>query len=128
MKNRFLAAAFLGLFAGTALAADVGVSITVGDPNFYGQIHIGDYPKPRLIYAEPVIIHSGPVVGGPVYLRVPPGHAKNWGKHCAQYQACGRPAYFVQDDWYENVYVPEHRARGKGGKGKGPGGPGKGPK
>jgi len=27
----------------------------------------------------------------PVYLHVPPGHAKNWRKHCREYNACNRP-------------------------------------
>ena len=42
---------------------------------------------------------------------VPPGHARNWRKHCHKYDACGRPAYFVQDSWYRSVYVPHYRER-----------------
>ena len=34
------------------------------------------------------------VVVQPIYLHVPPGHAKNWRKHCAHYNACGQPVYF----------------------------------
>jgi hypothetical protein len=34
-----------------------------------------------------------------VYLYVPPGHQKNWAKHCARYAACGQPVYFVQERW-----------------------------
>ncbi len=94
-----------------AFAADVGVSISIGDPNFYGRIDIGDYPQPRLIYAEPVIIERVRVVEQPVYLRVPPGHAKDWGKHCRHYDACGRPVYFVDDGWYNTVYAPQYRER-----------------
>jgi len=37
----------------------------------------------------------------PVYMWVPPGHRKNWRKHCGQYHACGVPVYFVQDQWYD---------------------------
>ena len=53
----------------------------------------------------------------PVYLWVPPGHQKNWRKHCGRYDACGRPVYFVQDNWYNTVYVPRYqeRERGRGG-------------
>lgn len=116
--------------ASTALASatDVGVSISVGDPNFYGQIDIGNMPQPRLIYPQPVIIEHR-TAAPPMYLRVPPGHAKHWSKHCAEYRACGRPVYFVQDGWYEDVYVPTYRNHhdhdhnhdhGPGGKG-GPG-------
>ena len=48
---------------------------------------------------------------GPIYLRVPPGHQKEWKKHCHAYNACGRPVYFVRDDWYEREYVPVYRDR-----------------
>ena len=93
-----------------ASAADVGVSVTVGDPGFYGRIDIGNAPRPLLVYPTPVVIAPAPrrVVQQPVYLRVPPGHAKHWAKHCARYDACGRPVYFVQENWYRTVYVPEH--------------------
>ena len=100
-----------------ALAADVGVSVSIGQPGFYGQIDIGNYPRPQVVYAEPVIIQRSPVVYQPVYLRVPPGHQKHWGKHCAEYGACGRPVYFVRDTWYEQVYVPQYRERHGGGGG-----------
>lgn len=110
--------------AAPALAADVGVSVSVGEPGFYGRIDIGNFPQPRLIYAQPVVIQPAPVavVPEPIYLRVPPGHAKNWRKHCHEYDACERPVYFVHEDWYSNVYVPryredhegEHHGRGHG--------------
>ena len=45
------------------------------------------------------------------YLRVPPGHEKHWSKHCAQYHACGRPVYFVREDWYQKEYVPRQYHR-----------------
>lgn len=96
-----------------AFASDVGVSITVGQPGFYGRIDIGDYPQPVLIYPRPVVVQPVPdvVVGEPIYLRVPPGHARHWRKHCHEYGACGRPVYFVQDRWYNEVYVPRYRER-----------------
>lgn len=96
-----------------ALSADVGVSITIGQPGFYGQIDVGDIARPPVVYARPVIIRRAPrgVVYEPLYLRVPPGHAKNWRKHCVKYDACGRPVYFVKDDWYNDVYVPHYRER-----------------
>ena len=110
MKKIFAAAALLA-FGIPALAADVGVSVNVGQPGFYGQIDIGGAPAPQLIYPQPVVIQRGPgyVAEPPVYLHVPPGHEKNWGKHCAQYNACGRPVYFVKDDWYNKQYVPHYR-------------------
>jgi len=99
------------LFCASAQAADVGVSISIGDPGFYGQIDIGDYPQPRLLYPQPVLIQTVPVARPPVYLHVPPGHAKNWRKYCSRYGACGERVYFVKDDWYERVYVPSYRER-----------------
>ena len=96
-----------------AIAADVGVSVQIGEPGFYGRIDIGDFPQPRLINPQPVVIRTVPmgVVREPIYLRVPPGHAKNWRKHCGKYDACGQPVYFVHDRWYTNEYVPRYRER-----------------
>lgn len=113
--NRFLFAAVVAATAVPALAADVGVSVTVGQPGFYGRIDIGNFPQPQLIYPQPIVIQPVPagVVRQPMYLRVPPGHAKNWRKHCGKYDACGQPVYFVHDTWYNEVYVPRFRDRGE---------------
>ncbi len=112
--KRFLLSAVMAAatFTASAHATDVGVSISVGQPGFYGQIDIGDFPQPRLIYREAVIIERGmPMNRGPIYLRVPPGHAKNWKKHCHEYRACGERVFFVRDDWYEREYVPRYQER-----------------
>jgi hypothetical protein len=100
------ALALAGLAATTvpAQAADVGVSIGISQPGVYGRIDIGRFPQPELIVQQPVII-SRPYfrrAPEPVYLWVPPGHQKNWRQHCGQYNACGRPVYFVQDNWYRD--------------------------
>lgn len=113
----------LAAVAGPALGADVDVSFNIGQPGFYGRIDIGSYPAPQLVYAEPIVIQRVPVgvVRQPVYLRVPPGQAKNWKKHCGKYGACGQPVYFVQDGWYNNVYAPRYREsqlHGNGNKSK----------
>lgn len=120
--KRLLLGAALATLAGVALAADVGVSVTVGQPGFYGRIDIGNAPQPRLIYSTPVIIQQGPVVmmRQPIYLRVPPGHEKHWDKNCYKYNACGQPVYFVQDNWYRNEYVNRNRYdQGPRGDGRG---------
>ena len=112
MIRSCFAAALVAIATSTpALAANVGVSINVGEPGFYGQIDIGNIPRPALVYPQPVIIRPAPVgiVAEPMYLHVPPGHAKHWRRYCARYNACGRPVYFVQDRWYNNVYVPQYR-------------------
>ncbi len=121
-----VAAASTAFATAPALAADVGVSVSVGQPGFYGRIDIGNFPQPQLIYLEPVVIQPVPVMPRPIYLHVPPGHAKDWRKHCHKYSACTQPVYFVREDWYNNVYVPRYRedqrrerhAKGQG-KGKG---------
>lgn len=108
-----LVAVTLAGFAGTAAAQ---VSVTIGEPGFYGRITLGDAPRPRVLYEEPVIIERGRAYGPPVYLRVPPGHAKHWDKHCREYNACGEPVYFVDDDWYTREYAPyyrEHHGEGR---------------
>jgi len=133
--KRLLFAAILTVVAVPALATDVSASIGISQPGFYGQINIGDFPRPTVIYAEPVWIArpSKVVYVQPIYLHVPPGHEKHWSKHCAKYGACGRPVYFVREDWYQTHYVPrqerqDYYARGESddhdqkhdnGKGKG---------
>ena len=110
----------VALAVASPLAANAGVSVSVGQPGFYGRIDIGDMPPPPLIYAQPIEVLPAPVgaVQAPVYLRVPPGHAKHWSRHCREYDACDRPVYFVQDRWYEDVYVPRYREHGYRGHGE----------
>lgn len=106
-----LAALALSAASLPAAAVDIGVSINIGQPDYYGRVDIVDYPAPRLIYADPIVVERVRVVERPVYLRVPPGQAKHWSKHCRQYDACGRPVYFVDDGWYNTVYAPRYRER-----------------
>jgi hypothetical protein len=99
--------------------ADVSASIGISQPGFYGQIHIGDLPRPVVIYPRPIWIARPPrvVYVEPIYVRVPPGHEKNWSKHCGKYGACGRPVYFVREDWYQTHYVPRYAHQGHDGAG-----------
>jgi len=105
--NRFLICALVALTTSTAFA-DVGVSISLGQPGFYGQIDIGDYPPPRLIYTEPVIVEQVVVVQQPIYLHVRQDHIQHWDRHCQEYGACNQRVYFVDDGWYDTVYVPTY--------------------
>ncbi|HUK03045.1 MAG TPA: hypothetical protein VLW26_12275 [Steroidobacteraceae bacterium] len=93
-----------------SIAADVGFSLNVGEPGFFGQIDVGDAPKPELVYPRAVVVHPEPQFASapPVYLHVRPGYEKHWSRHCSEYHACGRPVYFVRDDWYNKVYVPHY--------------------
>lgn len=111
--KKFLVLTTLALATVTTsvLAADVGVSVSVGQPGFYGRIDINNYPypQPRVIYRQPRVVEHVVVEREPIYMRVPPGHAKNWRKHCHRYNACGERVYFVQDSWYVRDYVPYYR-------------------
>lgn len=111
--------ATIALFGLAALAFGVGIahadglfglSLSIGQPGFYGRIDIGGYPPPELIYGRPIIAESDDgYPGRPIYLHVPPGWARHWGRHCAQFRACHRPVYFVREGWYNDVYVPRYR-------------------
>ena len=92
-----------------AIAADVGVSISIGQPGFFGRLDIGDFPQPQVINRQPIIIEGGSIDRPPIYLRVPPGHAKHWKKHCREYNACGERVFFVQDKWYNHEYAPRYQ-------------------
>lgn len=110
MRKNNIWGLFLGtlMVAGSAQAVDLGVSINVGQPGFYGRIDIGN-TRPEVVVNTPVWIQQGSYRPAPVYLRVPPGHQKKWSKHCREYRACDVPVFFVRDDWYERVYVPTYR-------------------
>jgi hypothetical protein len=108
MTTRWTLVALAALLTSPALAGDVSATIGFGYPGVYGQIHIGDYVRPALIYPQPVWVARPPRYGyvAPIYMHVPPGHAKHWYKHCARYGACGRPVYFVREDWFQRTYAP----------------------
>jgi hypothetical protein len=112
MKHLFTTLALVAA-AAPAFAADVGVSIGINQPGVYGRIDIGRVPTPPvLVYEQPVVIVPGPVAvqRRPIYLHVPPGHARDWRRYCGRYQACGQPVYFVQDRWYRDSYAPRYYA------------------
>ena len=136
--------ALSALTGGAAQAATSYANATVEGalaPGVYGRIEIGNAPPPPLVYVQPVIIQRAPMLveQQPLYLHVPPGHAKKWSKHCARYNACNRPVYFVrvlgdddferrkgkdkhgyQDDWQRGHDDDHDKGHGKGhGKGKG---------
>jgi hypothetical protein len=103
-----------------AQAQNVSISASItGEviPGVYGHVVIGDRPPPPVVYAQPVVAMPAPVIVGapavePIYLHVPPGHAKNWRKHCHEYNACNRPVYFVKSAEYEPGYRPDHHDHG----------------
>lgn len=107
----FLLAILLVAANPPARATDFGVSLSVGDPGFYGRLDIGDYPAPQLLYSRPRIIERVPYGRPPIYMRVPPGHARNWRRHCSAYNACDEQVYFVRDNWYNREYIPRYQER-----------------
>src|SRR5579863_3283348 len=108
MHSVVLSMLALGAFAPLA-QAQISVNATItGEvvPGVYGQVVLGNGPPPPLLYAQPVVVQPVAVVAGepvvqPLYLHVPPGHARNWRKHCHEYHACNRPVYFVKSAEYE---------------------------
>ncbi|QDL38382.1 hypothetical protein [Rhodoferax sediminis] len=123
LKTRIFAlAAALLLLGATAARAQPYVNATVDGilaPGVYGRINIGNAPPPPVLYAQPVII-TRPAVQvqqPPLYLYVPPGHAKKWSKHCAQYNACGRQVYFVNVDSRGKYKFKDRDRRGWDGRG-----------
>lgn len=123
MKRLCITLAAAALSAPALAGPDVGVSVDISQPGFYGRVDIGRVSAPPvLVYPQPVIIARPAVVveQRPVYMHVPPGHAKNWRKHCGRYDACGRPVYFVRDDWYQQHYAvrDDHRHGHSHGHGK----------
>ncbi|HYL03292.1 MAG TPA: hypothetical protein VEU54_07710 [Steroidobacteraceae bacterium] len=117
-----LSALTLPAAATVASAQNVSVNAVITGqvvPGVYGQVVIGNGPPPPVVYAQPVVVQPPPVVVGvpppaPLYLHVPPGHAKHWRKHCHEYHACNRPVYFVKSPEYEPGFNRERWEREHG--------------
>ena len=120
MKNSLLAialaAAAVSAYAGVNVNVNLGLPtvvvgapvVAVGEPNFYGSIDVGMAPPPPGMYTPaPGVTFAVGVT--PLYLHVPVGHMHDWRRHCGYYNACGRPVYFVNDNWYRNTYAPRYR-------------------
>ena len=130
-SKQWLLAMCVGVGVGAAGAVQAAPNVNVSidgrmAPGVYGRIEIGNAPPPVLVYPQPVVIYQPvrPVQAAPIYLNVPPGHAKNWSKHCRRYNACGQPVYFVRTAEYEPGYrdyrEQEHDGKDKD-KGRGRG-------
>jgi hypothetical protein len=103
--------------AGICRAGDLNIHVILSGevaPGVYGQVQLGSERPPPLVYAEPMLVVPQRVPPPPVYLHVPPGHAKNWRKHCQEYNACNRPVYFVRSQEYEPGYVRRDADRDHG--------------
>ncbi|MFH1658749.1 MAG: hypothetical protein ABIG35_05490 [Pseudomonadota bacterium] len=111
MKRILMAMAMTIAAVTLSTPASAQVSVSIGQPGFYGRLDIGGFPPPPLLFPEPRMIQRVPVGRPPLYLRVPPGHARDWRRHCHRYGACGERVYFVQDNWYRHEYAPRYQER-----------------
>lgn len=114
--------AALALASLSVQAAQPIINLNIGgeiSPGVYGQVQFGNAPPPPVFYPEPKIIVEQPASRrqAPIYLHVPPGHAKNWAKHCREYNACNRPVYFVKSREYEPGYR-EHKEKNRHDEGR----------
>lgn len=115
--RKLLLAAALAAASGAALAGpNVGISLNVVQPGMYGQVVIGNAAPPPVVYAQPVIVAPPPVavVEPPMYLYVPVAYQQNWGYYCGRYAACGRPVYFVQEQWVQSRPQRGYERHGRG--------------
>ena len=67
---------------GTGLSYAGGLDVHVmlsGEvaPGLYGQVKLGNERPPPVVYAQPMLIEPQPAPPPPIYLHVPPGHAKD---------------------------------------------------
>ncbi|HWU84871.1 MAG TPA: hypothetical protein VN028_06010 [Rhodocyclaceae bacterium] len=91
--------------------AQTMVTLSMGQPGYYGRIEIGNaYPQPALLFPNAIMGNPGVYTGEPVYMHVPPAHAYAWSRYCSFYGACDWMVYFVEDGWYNEVYVPGFRS------------------
>lgn len=114
--KRLLFAAALTALAAPVLAADIGVSVSIGQPGYYGRLDVGGYTRPQVIYQRPRVMYRAAMHRQPIYMHVPPGHARNWRKHCRGYDACGERVYFVQNNWYNREFVPRYQQSHRDGR------------
>jgi len=103
------------LGSASALADPPIINFSVGQeiaPGVYGQVQFSNGAPPPLVAPQPTIIVAPPpnVVVQPIYLHVPPEHQRDWARHCHEYNACGRPVYFVRSREYDPDY---HHDRGR---------------
>ena len=114
MRQRLLGFVIVAgiMSAHVSRAGDLGIHIILSGevaPGVYGQVQFGNEAPPPLVYAQPMLIEPQDLAPAPVYLHVPPGHARNWRRYCRAYNACNRPVYFVRSQEYDPGYERRHR-------------------
>jgi hypothetical protein len=96
-----------------SFAGDLGINVILSGevkPGIYGQVQLGNTPRPVVVYDQPrvIVVDKRYIHEEPIYLHVPPGHARHWSKHCREYHACEHRVYFVRSQEYERDYHHEH--------------------
>jgi hypothetical protein len=109
--NRSLAAlALIAIGSAAPLLAEVSAPVTLGEPEFYGRLELDEgYYRPRVVHDRPVVLDRRFQNMAPIYVRAPRDQYRDWRRHCAKYDACERPVYFVRDEWYTQIYAPRYR-------------------
>lgn len=108
-----LAAGAAGVTAPALAQPAIGVSIGIDQPWVHGRILIGDAPPPAFVPARPVFFAPPRLVvrePEPVRLYATPAHRREWRDGCGRDDACGRPAYFVRDQWVREPWARERDA------------------
>src|SRR5574337_462800 len=87
---------------GRRLLAGLGLAAAVVTGPAHAQAYVN-----ATVGAPPAVY----VPRAPIYMYVPPGHAKHWAKHCARYAACGQPVYFLKEPPRRPDHFQGHRDR-----------------
>ena len=101
--KRLLFAAALAATTFPALANDVGVSISIGQPGSYGRIDLGGYPQPRVMFRAAM---NRPQI----YMHVPPALPKT-GASTAVLTSPVENGSIFQNNWYERNFVSHYQAQ-----------------
>ena len=108
MKRLALGLVGLGLAIVVAQAAPAADGLLDQDPGIYGKLDLSRFGKPQVLNVKPLLVSTAKGAGKakPVFVHVRPGWELHWSAHCAAYDACNVPVYFVTEGWFVHVYLP----------------------
>ena len=118
-RNVAIAAIAIVTAAPLASAADKDASAVITGPvtpGVYGRVEVAHKPLPALVFEQAMFVERPDTAGRvePLYLHVPPEHARNWKRYCDKYQACDHPVFFVKSADYEPGDQPPEPDKGAG--------------
>ena len=109
IKNRLLRAAAIASIAVSIVVPSKAFCANLGELLFWGIVPALTGLTPRVWNETPIMAIGNYTPGLEiVYLNVPNDHRRNWKVYCHHYNACRRPVYFLQGNWYRQVYVPHY--------------------